>query len=351
MRFKVSIYLAAIFVAISCVSPEQSAVSVRKVKCETLQPVESSSTNRAYSGRVEAVADVNLSFRVAGVVDRVLAKEGDFVRKNQVVAELDSRDYELQLSATQAEYDAVKGEVDRVVELHGKQSVADNDYDKAVSGLKQITAKLDAHRNALEDTRLKAPFDGYVQHINFNRGEALSAGMPIMSFVSSSTPKITIDIPVSEYLRRDDLLSANATFKSYPDLNFVLKPIGVAHKANLNQLFESHFIIESQDGVTPTPGMLAMVTLRYADESAAMSIPMSAVVERDGKSYVWVVNGGVASLRSVEVGRIMRSGRAVIEGGLGRDEMVITAGVSRLKEGDRVDVLPAATKSNIGNIL
>ncbi|MFI3268897.1 MAG: efflux RND transporter periplasmic adaptor subunit [Rikenellaceae bacterium] len=351
MRIKLSIYLAAVFAVLSCTSTPQIEKSVRKVKCETLQATGVNSLSRDYSGRIEAVADVNLSFRVAGVVDRVVAREGGFVRKDQVVALLDSRDYALQLAATEAEYEAVKGEVERVIELYKEQSVSQNDYEKAVSGLKQITAKLEAHRNALGDCELKAPFDGYIQTVKFSRGEALAAGMPVVSFVSAGAPKITINIPVSEYLRRGELLSATATLQSYPDLEFNLKPIGVSYKASLNQMYESHFVVEPQGGVSPAPGVLAMVKLHYRDDAVVLSLPTAAIVERDGDSYVWVVDGGVAKLRGVVVAQILSSGRAAIKIGVAAGDVVITAGVANLKEGESVEPLAEPTKSNVGNIL
>ena len=71
----------------------------------------------AYPGRIKAAADVDLSFRVAGPIFRMEAEEGKFVRKGEVLAEIDPRDYALQFSATEAEYKQVKAEAERVIEL------------------------------------------------------------------------------------------------------------------------------------------------------------------------------------------------------------------------------------------
>ncbi len=347
------IYLISVLSFVSCISQGSGVVDtlVKVVKCDRVQSVTSDRVQRSYSGRVEAVADVNLSFRVAGVVDRVLVREGAFVTSGQVVAELDSRDYELQLTATQAEYDAIKGEVDRVVELYSTQSIAENDYQKAVNGLKQIEAKLESHRNALGDTKLKAPFDGYIQRINYDRGEALSAGMPIASFVSASAPKITIHIPMSEYMRRDQLSHATAMFLDYPGKIFPLRSIGVSQKSNLNQLYECYFEFEPCGGVYPGLGVLAMVKLQYGDEQELCTIPLSAVIERDGESYVWVVERDVVKLRAVSMGHVLSSGLVTIVGGLAAEEVVVTAGVKSLKEGEQVRPLPTPSKYNVGNIL
>ena len=116
-----------------------------------------------YPGKIKAASEVKLSFRVAGPIRAVLPEVGAFVKKGELIAEIDPRDYEIQLSATEAEYNQVKEEAGRVIELYNRGSVPVNDYDKAVAGVKQITAKYDAHKNALADTRLTAPFDGYIQ--------------------------------------------------------------------------------------------------------------------------------------------------------------------------------------------
>ncbi len=336
----------------SCVGNQQSTESVRKVKCEVAQSASQMSDLSLYPGKVVATKEVNRAFRVAGVVDQILVKEGDYIAEGKTIALMDSRDYKLQLKATEAEYTAIKGEVDRVVQLYAEQSVSTNDYDKAVNGLKQIEAKLESHRNALTDTELKAPFSGYIQKIYFDRGATVSAGMPVISIVSSSAAEVVINIPANEYIKRSELESASAKCELYPDAKFELRHKGTTHKANLNQLYESRFTLYSADGVTLSPGMSVMVSLNYGDVAhGAVSIPFCAVVERDGLSKVWVLESGVASLREVSVSEILRDGRVMIESGIEAGDVVITAGLNSLKEGQSVEPLEQKSNSNVGGIL
>ncbi|MFI3267879.1 MAG: efflux RND transporter periplasmic adaptor subunit [Rikenellaceae bacterium] len=345
------ISLAFLFLA-SCVENKETKDVIVKVKCEEVKSVSDIVESSTYPGKVSAAADVNLSFRVAGVIDKIVVKEGDFVRKDQIVAYMDNRDYKLQLDATQAEYDAIKAEVDRIIALYEDESVSANDYDKAVNGLKQITSKLAAHRNAYEDTNLKAPFDGYIQTVKFDKGEAVSAGMPIISYVSASAPELVIYIPVVEYLKRGSLSSATATVNSFPNTIFNLERVGVTHKANLNQLYEFRFAVKPEDGKYPSLGMSAMVTLNYeGEENEKVSIPFSAVVEKDGASYVWQLSNGVVNLKQVEICEIKTNGTAIIDNGISCGDIVVTAGVNSLKDGQRVERLSAPSKSNIGNVL
>lgn len=340
--------------AVSCVGNQQSTTSVRRVKCEVAQGVSQSSGGSRYPGKVVAAKEVNRAFRVAGVIDRIVVKEGDFVREGDLIAVMDSRDYKLQLAATEAEYTAIKGEVDRVVKLFEEESVSANDYDKAVNGLKQIEAKLESHRNSVADTELRAPFSGYIQKIYFDRGETVSAGMPIISIVSSSAPEVVINIPASEYIKRSKLQSASAKCELYPDVEFGLKHLGTTHKANLNQLYEVRFTLsKSECDVALSPGMSVMVSLDYGDltNGGVVKIPFSAVVERDGASKVWVLESGRVSLRTVTICTILKDGDATITDGLEAGDVVITAGLNSLEEGQHVEPLEAMSNSNVGGIL
>ena len=85
------------------------------VKTETVKNYENE-LQVTYPGRVKAAADVDLAFRVAGPIIRIPVQVGSFVRKGEVIAEIDPRDYELQYKATEAEYKQIKSEAERVIE-------------------------------------------------------------------------------------------------------------------------------------------------------------------------------------------------------------------------------------------
>ncbi len=343
--------LASALIVVSCGAEQKSGESARKVKCERVVASSESYESGKFPGKVVAASDVNLGFRVAGIIDEICLSEGAYVSKGSVVARLDCRDYALQLSATQAEYDAIKAEVDRVVALYADQSVSANDYDKATNGLRAITAKLEAHKNALADTELRAPFNGYFQKSNFDKGEAVAAGTPVVSMISSSAPEITIDIPAAYYLKQKNFESATATIDLFDGAKFPLSLKGVSPKANLNQLYKATFTIEDAQGVVPSAGMSAMVEMNYSvSGSQSVEVPFSAVVERGGESSVWVFSAGTVESRTVEVKEIKSSGVALIESGLAEGEQVVVAGVNSLKEGQRVTLLEEVSASNVGGL-
>ena len=84
-----------------------------------------------YPGRVVASTEANLSFKVAGMLKRVSVSEGDQVKAGQVLAEIDPVDYEVQLSATEAEYAQIKADAERVMGLYQEGGTTASTYDKA----------------------------------------------------------------------------------------------------------------------------------------------------------------------------------------------------------------------------
>jgi RND family efflux transporter MFP subunit len=327
---------------------------IRTVRTDTVR-IYSAVQKGLFPGKVKAASDVSLSFRIAGPITKINAEAGRFVRKGQTVAEMDSRDYELQLAATEAEYKRIKAEADRVIELHKSGGgVTDNDYDKAVYGLKQIAAKYDAHRNALADTRLTAPFDGYIQKRFFVAGETVGAGMPVLSIIDAGSPEVEINIPSSEYVRQSRFDSFSCTVDIYPDKVFPLDLLGITHKANMNQLYTVRLKMRGNNKDMPSPGMITMVGIEYKPEQTDLvSIPYSALFENNSTASVWIYNpdSRTVSARKIYPSQILTDGTVVVSEGLSAGEIVVSAGVHSLFEGEKVNVMKAVAESNVGGLL
>lgn len=307
-----------------------------------------------FPGKVKASSDINMAFKVSGIISKMNVEVGSFVKKGQVLAEIDPRDYEIQLAATTAEYEQVKAEAERVIALYNKKSVAENDYDKAVYGLQQITAKYNAHKNALNDTKLLAPFDGYVQKKLFTPNETIGAGIPVISLINANIPEVEINIPLSEYIRRDRFDSFTCSFDIFQNQTFPLDLIGITQKANMNQLYTMRLRFRDLKNLTtPTPGMLTTVTINLKLENSIMkSIPLSAIFEKDDHSCVWVYDTAseTVNLRRITLDKIKKNGVVLVSEGLNQGEIVVTAGVHSLNEGQKVTLLLPTTSSNIGGV-
>lgn len=343
--------LLAASMLLSCGDKQVKESKPRTVKT-TVAVSDSAAVEKFYPGKVLPLAESNLSYRIAGPIEKIKVKVGQHVKKGDVLAVMDQRDYKIQFSATEAEYKQIKAQADRAMELYRRGSASKSDYDKAYYGLKQITAKYNAHKNSLADTELKAPYSGYITKINFQEKETVGAGMPVISLISDEGTMMEIFIPASDFVRLEDMVDFTATIDAYPGLSFPLELMDVARKANLNQLFSVKFKIDLTSEVVPVPGMSSSVKIKYrSSNSNTVKIPYSAVFTEANVGFVWVYDGGKVHKRQVQVYNVDRNGTATVTSGLKEGEVVITAGVHYLKDGMQVRLLPQPSPSNVGNIL
>lgn len=337
----------------SCVRADSGRRAEVRVGLHTVERSESAAV-QDFPGRVVASEEVNMAFKLSGTLMQVHVGEGSRVRRGQLVAELDPRDYRLQLEAAEAEYLNVKSEAERVMALYADSVGTADAYDKARFGLRQIGAKYENARNQLADTKIYAPFDGSVQKRLFDPPAVVAAGMPVVTLVSDGGCEIEINIPASTYVQRSRIAAFTTTFDFLGDRNIPLRLIGVAPKANANQLYSVRLAVPGGLTPEPSPGMSVMVQVWFDDaQSGKRRIPASALFEQDGTSCVWVYDedAGVVRRRAVTVERLATAGWAIVTQGVEAGERIVTAGVNKLTDGQAVRPLAAATQTNVGGLL
>lgn len=307
----------------------------------------------SYPGRTQACETSSVAFRVSGTLASIPVKAGDRVRKGQVIAQMDNRDYQTQLKATEAEYQQIKAECERIIALYKDNGTSENNYDKARYGLEQITAKYENHKNQLADCQLTAPYDAYVQEVLHEAHETVGAGMPIMTLFASSGVEIVINIPASEYQQSKLFDSFTANFSVMQGTTFPLRLKSIAKKANANQLYEVHLLLD-KDAEQITPGMTAMVDILFkTDENQPVAVPTAAVFEKDGASCVFVYNPSSQSIaiRNVKIHALQNNGTILISDGLKTGEQVVASGVHHLANGELVKPTPKPSRTNVGGLL
>lgn len=179
--------------------------------------------------------------------------------------------------------------------------------------------------------------------------------MPVLSMISNSAPEVEINLPAAEYIRREQFDRYRCTFDIYPEQTYELKLISVTPKANANQLYTMRLQLITDNRPVPSPGMNTMVTiLCNNDSSRNLSVPGSAVLQKDGKACVFVYTPSDSKVHSREVTlvRLLSNGRSIIASdGLQPGDQVVSAGIHHIKDGETVTPLPAASDTNIGGLL
>lgn len=344
--------LAALVLLPACSRREAPAPFVRSVEL-TRPAALADEVVQTYPGVVRAAHEVNLGFKTAGQLRRLHVREGDFVRRGQLLAELDDADYRLAVEALQIQYDQLADEVARTRQLFEQHGVSANDYEKATAGLRQLGVQLQAKRNQLAYTRLSAPADGWIQSVRFAAAEMVNAGTPVFTLLDVSRLEVEADLPAEAYRQR-------AAFRGYAcraaasGTTWPLKLLSFTPKADGNQLYRLRLTFDGRPPRQLTAGMNVAVAVRVADTAAVRgyTLPLSAVFHAQGQPCVWVLRpDSTVTRRVVRLSPDVSEGRAVVTGGLEGNERVVRAGAATLQEGEHVRVLDRPARTNVGGLL
>lgn len=351
----IAILILSVSILIGCSGSDANSESkiVRSVKSFEVKSTQVIAT-KVFPGVVKESEETNVAFRISGPIQKIYVKEGAFVKKGDLLAEIDSRDYILQRDAAEAQYDQLAAEYDRIKELYDRKSVAGNDYDKITAGKSMALAKMTLTKNQLADTKLRAPFTGYITASNFEDGEMVKQGTPIFTIIDVSSFDVDIDIPTSLYLKRDQFISFSCTQENIPGSQFSLSLSAANSKANNHGLYKMYLKLTPEEGAAIASGMSVSVSIVYnADQTSSINIPVSSMFNADNKVYVWVIDRSTLNLkrREIKVTDRVKDGMIQVVEGLSSEELIVAGGVDILHDNEHVKLIQKASETNVGNIL
>ncbi|MCB1444395.1 MAG: efflux RND transporter periplasmic adaptor subunit [Rhizobiaceae bacterium] len=311
----------------------------------------------SFAGTIESRYTADLSFRILGRVTSRPVETGDSVKKGETLATLDDTALSLAVQSAQADYSGALAQLanadanDRRLEkLQATGSIARADYEAAHEAALRAKANAERSKSALDKAeeqlsyaRLSADFDAVVTGVGADVGQTVSAGQTVVSVARPDQGEAVVDIP-------DALIGG---FREGDRFEIVLQALpAVTATGSLRE------IAPQSDSATrtrrvrialeaPPPAFRLGATITASAHSQAANgvrLPLSALLESDGATQVWIVDPGsqTVALRAVTVGA--RDGDGFMAtSGLNAGDRVVTAGVHSLKNGQKVRVDGAAS--------
>ena len=360
MALRKGVWAAGALLVMSCGGDEPAPEPViRPVRTETVFAA-GAGRARAFSGTAQAAVESRLSFRVSGSVERVAVKVGDRVQTGDLIAALDPKDFALRveeaeaaLTSARAQETTAESAYRRVRELWENRNASRSDLDSAEyareaaeAQVKAATSRLEQARSQLSYTRLLSPAAGSISQVNLEVNENVNPGTPVAVLTSGSRLEVSVGIPEAliSQIRTGD--PVDVRFDAVPDRVFqaTVREVGVSPTGSAATTYPVTVRLNREDDAG-RPGMAAEVVFRFggADAPERIVVPAVAVGEdRDGR-FVFVAEPGsdgtaTARRRSVSVGDLTESGLEILTG-LADGERVVTAGVTRIYDGQRVRLL------------
>ena len=314
--------------------------------------------DRSFSGTSKSSRESRLSFKVSGTVMNLPVQIGQRLNAGDLIAEIDSASYVLQVQQAQASLVEAQAndrkataDYQRTKGLYANDNASLNDLDAARAQAESSGAMVASAGKALEIarlnlsyTKLTADAECSIASLDIEVNENASAGQQIAAVSCGDAFEITMNLPESLIGLVDDSTPVMINFSSIPDRKFngIISEISIASVSGSAGFPVVIRIVESDPALRS--GLAANVTFQFdsaAASGAGVVIPVTAVINDPDGTFVFVAvptgaeGEATVTRRAVDVGELSQYGIEIIDG-LGIGDFVITAGISVIREGQRV---------------
>lgn len=354
----VAVILAILVLRGGGVEPQASKPEIRPVRTVVAEP-RSIDDDRQAVGDIRPRQESDLGFRVSGKVVSRAVDVGVVVKSGDLLARLDEQDFQNKLRAAEADVtsaEAVLTEAraneDRQTQLLAKGVTTRTNFDAALRNRRSAEAKLEAAKAALDLAKdqlryaeLRADFDGIVTGVGVEPGQVVNIGQMVVRLAKPDEVDAVFNIAESAFRDRKPeerpqvlvTLLSNPNFKAEGTVREV-SPVADA----TTRTYQVKVTLAD-----PPPAMRfgSSVVGRLKEKTAPVVVlPGSALFDQGGKPAVWLYDAasGSVTLKPVTVARF-EAGRVVVAEGLKQGDVVVTAGVNRLRQGQKVRLVAGGT--------
>lgn len=336
------------------ISSEDPSFGAKKARLVTVASVETTDFEHyvEIQGSIEADDMVDVTSETSGRIISLKVKEGDPVRKGQLVAELDLEVLKKQIAELETSLDLANTVYERQKRLWDQNIGSELQYLEAKNNKERLEKGLETLSFNLDKAKVYAPISGVVETEVLHAGEIASPGMAIVQILNTSRLKAMASVP-ENYLKT--VSSGESVKVSVPALDWEtearITQIGRVIDPS-NRTFEVEVALGDPSGKLK-PNLLAYVHLKDYEEKGVITVPLDQIQEEvGGKKYLFVVDRSgadtVARKVYVKIGRTNNDGDVVVTDGLQGNEELIMEGARGLVDKELIDITNAKTEAKNG---
>lgn len=288
---------------------------------------------REFPGKLIPAEQSKLAFEIPGKINSINVDIGDEVILGEELAALDGRESLAQLNQSKAKYELASQVLARYQDLRANGHISIQDLDKAQSD--QIVAKsqYDFYKVKFEQTKLIAPFDGFIQNRFLDTGSVINGGVPIIEILNSTNVKAHVSIPVNytDKLQIGNEYSfkiANNQVKGYLERLAPMTPGGSDNRLaifNFNSFFD--------------PGSIAQLKLNITMKGRGTWVPIKSLSQSEqGIWAIYTINQERVVVRDLVDIIYFEGEYAYVNGTLKDGDLVILGGAQKIIEGKKINL-------------
>jgi len=282
---------------------------------------------------------------VAGRVSAIRFQEGQRVAKGATLVMLDPAINQAEVQQSRANLKLAQGKYDRAVDLAKSNFISGQAKDEAENNLRVAEAGLQLAEAKLAKTEIKAPFSGIIGLRVVSIGDYVKEGADVVNLESIDPLKVDFRVPET-YLKQVQVgQSLQVQLDAVPGKTFDGKVFAVNPLVDAaGRSIVIRALVRNSD-TSLRPGMFARVRLITRDEQNALVIPEQAIVPQGDEQYVFRVTDGKANRVKIAVGQ-RRDGLVQVLNGLAPNDVIVTAGQLKIRDGVPVSVASNATAAS-----
>jgi len=304
-------------------------------------------------GSLKTPENVIISPKKAGIIEKILVKEGDRVKRGQVLVQLDDVDARLQVERAEAKVQEAEALVEnnrntisRYQKLFETMVIPQQTYDDLLLKIKVDEAKLalakaelNLARQEVLDHRIVSPIEGIINVKIASLGEHVNVAPKDEILTIVQMDPLELEFYVPENWAGKILPGSRVQFivKAFSEEKFLGTLQFISPTADLSTRNVKMKAVVQNPHYRLKPGFFAEVTVQTGNNPTALVVPESALFSQGGKFFAFVVQNGVAHLKEVETG-LRFEGKVEILKGIEKGEQVVTAGHEQLSDGTKVKI-------------
>jgi membrane fusion protein, multidrug efflux system len=292
-------------------------------------------------GNIEAWTALSLLSKLNGTIEEVLVREGQKVKKGDILARIDDDDYRIAVDRAKSAYELAKAEYERDKAIYAKGVIPTAELD--TNKTRMDTARADYANAQLQLSRcvVTAPMQGVVRKLDAKVGLQLSVGDPIGEILEIDRLKAVVGIPESDVTAVRGLDAVDISLQALGDKVVAGKVHFLASSPDtVARLFRLELAIDNSGGEI-LPGMFFRADVVKKTVPDAIVIPFYSVISRNNEQYVFIEKDGTVEKRNVKLG-IMEKWAVQVVDGLQGGERLLVEGQRAVEDRQKVKVVKAA---------
>ncbi len=306
----------------------------------TLVPVQKQqlSENLSLTGTITANNDVAVQSETEGRVTKVLVEIGDRVKAGDVLVQVDDELKQANYAAAEVNYEKLKKDLERYQKMYKENSVSDAQLEGARLAYKSAEAQYIVARRQFNDTRIKTPISGIVTSRVVDVGASVQKNNLVANVVDLSMLKAKLNVAEDDAFKLKAGDAVEVTTDVYPGITFSGSIETISAKGDEAHTYPVQIRLANNDTHPLKAGMFGRVAFTSITSGKVLSIPRETLLGSTKSAQVFVVDNGIAHLRSVIIGSEVGTNLQVLSG-LTEGEQVVLSGQNNLKDNVAVTIV------------